>query len=454
MDTGRSGQRENAANSVFLSENLGALGPAVRELVGEAARLWRETPADLWEPPRRFLRREKKAVEKDLGALVEAVSSEQKKLGAGATLDDPAEIERIVAGLRPFIRSLLARLDLGIEAVYDARFVDATRDFLRAARDFDPDLAMPAVYQALRNVWIMNTLQFYLGAAIEHTDATFGYSMIYPYLDNVLDDPGLSESQKLESVGRLRSWLEGEAATAASPTEEKLRALVGRIERRFPRDRFPAVFRSLLAIHNAQIRSLRQQRRPGPHGTEEALGADEILDISMEKGGTSVLADGYLVAGDLAPSAQRFCFAFGTVLQLADDLQDLTDDLGRGHMTLFSRAAGDGPLDGAAYKLCRFIEASAARVLDEYAARESALRKVIPKNCILMAMEAVGAQPSFFSRTCRRGFERSFPVRFSYLKKLRRRLGDKFPGGAATIAGLDPLSAAFMAVSSRAFSLD
>lgn len=431
-----------------LSERLGPLGPRVKALSREYARIWGEISSDPYTPDRLFTLSEKKDVERDLSLLIRRLSAEKKKFLPPGHAWESAEMEEFAASLRPCLKRILGRVDLHLEAVYDARFVDSTRHFLRAVRDFDPEIRISSVYQALRNVWIMNTLQFFLGQKVELSDAIFGYSMIYPYLDNFIDDAGDSESDKLAQVLKLKRWLEGVDERPETPREEKLHALIGLIERQFSRREYPEVFQSMLAIYNAQIRSLLQQRETNPPHSAE------ILDISLEKGGTSVLADGYLVAGSLEPGQQDFCFGFGTFLQLADDLQDIAEDLKRGHSTLFSQTAGQLPLDPLLYKLFRYVYAVVERTLDASLPREQALREVIPRGSALMHMESVSKYPSFFSRACVRGCQKAYPVRFSYLRKLRRALPDKFLTNREKISDLDPYSIALMTISSRAFSLD
>jgi len=432
-----------------LSERLGFLGTRVEALSRDYARIWRTTPAGPFNPDRLYSTPEKKQVERELSALISRLSAEKKKLNPDGRSWEQGELEKFAESLRPFFKSLLARLGLRLDAVYDSRFVESTRQFLRTARDFDPEIGIASVYQALRNVWIMNTLQFYLGKKVEPTDAIFGYSMVYPYLDNFLDDEREAESEKLSLVRRLKGWLEGVDRRAETPREQKLHVLISTIERQYPRGSFPGVFQSMLAILNAQIKSLLQQREANP---PDPAG---ILAISLEKGGTSVLADGYLVAGNLEPEEQDFCFGFGTFLQLADDLQDVQEDLGHGHRTVFSCAAGKSPLDPLVYRLCRYVSAVVERTLGKSRAQEqAALKEVIPQSCVLMYMESVGKHPFFFSKSCVRGFQKAFPVRFSYLRKLRRALPDTLLTGREKIRELDPLSAALMAVSSRAFTLD
>jgi hypothetical protein len=434
--------------SSFLSAETGPLGPRVDHLVRDHARLWHGASDEPSAAKKRYGRAEKRAAEKELTEIVAGLSSEQTRT---AFLDgslDASRLEVLAAGLKPAFKRLLRLVGLPLEAVYDARFIDSTRRFIQAAREFDPGLSLDSAYQAMRNVWIMNSIQFDLGLAVEHTDAIFAYSMVYPYLDNMLDDAREAEAGKLEFVTRLRSWLEGGAGPAASPREEKLLSLVRLIERRFPRREFPGVYRSLLTIYNAQVKSLLQQR------PEAAPSPEDILAISLEKGGTSVLADGYLVAGSLEPADEEFCFGFGTFLQLADDLQDIAEDSRCGHRTLFSDGAGKAPLDATALRLESYLAAVLERARRRDTPGRAALCDVIGPGLALMFRESVGKQPEYFRRGFFRAARGSFPVRFSYLRKLRRRLKDRIPAGGDRLSDLDPGLVALMALSSRAFSLD
>jgi hypothetical protein len=434
--------------SSFLSAGTGALGARVEGLVREHARFWREAPDAPAPPVKRYSRAQKREAERELSALVAALSDEDAR---AAFLDgalDAGRLEALAADLRPGFRRLLKLVGLPLEAIYDARFVDSTRRFLQAARDFDPGLGLASAYQALRNVWIMNSLQFDLGRPVEHSDAIFAYSMFYPYLDNALDDARAAEAGKLALAARLRGWLEGAGPAAASPREEKLLALVRLIERRYPRAGFPGLYQSLLAIYNAQVKSLVQQRP----GADSSL--DEILSVSLEKGGTSVLADGYLVAGALDPADEAFCFGFGTFLQLADDLQDLAEDARRGHRTLFAARDAAGPLDATALRLESYLESFLERARHEASPARAALCEAIGSGLVLMFRESVGKQPGHFSRSFARRAKRAFPVRFSYLRKLRRKLQAEVPAGCETLADLDPGLVALMALSSRALALD
>jgi hypothetical protein len=432
----------------FLSRRVGALGDRVDALIRRHEALWRAAPEKARPPNKRYSRARKKAVEKELSGLVECLSSEPVRTAFLEGTLEEARLEEMAAGLRPAFKRLLGLIDLPLDAVYDARFIDSTRRFLQAARDFDPGLSLASAYQALRNVWIMNSLQFDLGRDVESNEAVFAYSMVYPYLDNVLDDAGTAESGKLALVGKLRDWLEGLGTGADTPEEERVHTLVALIERRYPREAFPGLYQSLLAIFNAQVRSLLQQR-PG-----SAASTDDILSISFEKGGTSVLADGYLVAGTLSPADEAFCFGFGTILQLGDDLQDISEDTRRGHQTLFSGRRGRDELDATAARLEGFLAAVLGEARPGATARRSALCDAIEGGLGLMFRESVGKHGKSFGRAFVRRARQAFPARFSYLEKLRRRLQDSLPEGRDRLADLDNGLVALMAVSTRAFTLD
>ncbi|HSL82882.1 MAG TPA: hypothetical protein VLF66_08905, partial [Thermoanaerobaculia bacterium] len=266
-----------------------------------------------------------------------------------------------------------------------------------------------------RNVWILNGLQVLLGRAVAVTPSVFAYSMLYPLTDNFLDDPAVAPAAKAAFNRRLGRRLAGELPEARDRREEAVFALVGEIEGEFPRELHPRVFAGLLAIHRGQVRSLGQQA-PGAGGGEA-----DLLRVSCEKGGTSVLADGFLAAGDLTAEEDEFLFGYGVALQLLDDLQDAAEDRVAGHRTLFSTAAGRRPLDDLTSRLARFTR----RVLEPADGFDApgwdVVAGLMRGNCPLLLLQAVADQRGLFSRAYVRRLERYFPVRFGALPRLRRR---------------------------------
>ena len=191
------------------------------------------------------------------------------------------------------------------------------------------------------------------------------------------------------------------------------------IEGEHPRDVCPDVYESLLAIARAQMKSLRQQRRSlSPYETD-------LLALSLEKGGTSVLADAYLVAADLSAEEEAFHFGFGVALQLLDDAQDTVEDRRAGHQTLFSLTAGRWPLDALMNRLFHFLDRTLATAHCFSPQGQAAARDLIQRNCTFSIMQAVAENPSLVSKTYYRALEEVSPLRFAYLRGLRRKLGKR-----------------------------
>lgn len=291
-------------------------------------------------------------------------------------------------------------------------FSKVTDDFIRQAYDFDPAITEEAVYQASRNVMIMNTFQMHLGKEITLAPSVFAYSMLYPYTDNYLDAVDVDQQTKHDANRRMELRLRGLAGTPRNRNERMIDKLVGMIENEFDRRSYPLVYESLLAIHSAQSRSVAQQ------GTRCALSWDELLDVSIEKGGTSVLADGYLVAGDLTKEDAEFFFRFGVLLQLIDDLQDLQEDLCLSQRTVVGAEAEAGCLDGFTNRFMSYM----ARVLEPANQGQQRLYRLIERSCRLLVLEAVASNREFYSADYLLTMEQRSPVRFEYLRAVKRRL--------------------------------
>ncbi len=326
------------------------------------------------------------------------------------------------------IFSLIMELEaniIGEEYSYINFFTDKgygliTEEFIKEARKFDPNMNVYDIFQAIRNVWIMNSIQVFFNMEVKLTPSIFSYSLLYPYSDNYLDDTEIIVEDKINFNKRFRKWLSGEEAQATNSNEKIIYSLVKKIEAEFPREKYPQIFESLLAIHTGQENSLVQQRG-------ESLPYErDIMGISFEKGGTSVLADGYLVKGELTAEEADFVFGYGVFLQIIDDLQDVEEDISNGHMTILSQVATKWPLDKLINKLFWFIEG----ILEDakfFSSNDSIkLKKIIHKSCIIMIFEAVSKNRKRFSEKYLKELEKYSTLRFSYYKKLKRKFQKDF----------------------------
>ncbi|HXN47884.1 MAG TPA: hypothetical protein VN893_14650, partial [Bryobacteraceae bacterium] len=190
---------------------------------------------------------------------------------------------------------------------------------------------------------------------------------------------------------------------------------------------------SLLAIHRAQERSLQLHRRDG---------VGDVLEISFEKGGASVVADAWLAAGALDPAAAEFAFAWGVALQLGDDLQDVAVDARDGIRTVFAEVAGREPLDAVTNRAFAFGARVLAGLDGVGAAAPPAIKELIRTSFFMLLTGAVGEARQCYSPAYVRELERRSPFTFEFLHSRRRRftrrrgilerLAGAFSGGIAT----------------------
>jgi hypothetical protein len=314
-----------------------------------------------------------------------------------------------------FMKEVYDYSDEALSIILHPDMIRVSQSFFGKARKFDPALKQEEIYQGLRNVWIMNGLQLLLDIKVEVTPSIFAYSLLYPYSDNILDDPSISYKEKLSFSERFEQRLSGTGRMADNHRERKISQLVSMIEEQYPRDQFTEVHESLRAIHRAQTKSLQLVRK------STDLSADEVLSVIFDKGGSSVLADGYLVAGQLSPEIQQFFFGFGVWLQLADDIQDIPEDIHSDTLTLFTQT--DNPeerilLTNKTFHFGRKILEDIKHCPSEVSVPFS---KVILQSNELMIIQSAGMnEPYYHSDYCKQ-MEQYSPVRFAFLREAKKK---------------------------------
>lgn len=379
--------------------------------------LWSSSPAELRDERPRIGRRARRSNARHTRRLIDEVAARVERYPATA------------AARAAWRRELETRIRAFGEQRFDwprgyrdllvaDEFWDSTVSFARAARDFAPSISAEDLFQALRNLWIINSVQMLLDLDVCCTPPAFAYSMLYPWTDNLLDSTELDPDVKRAFNRRLARRLAGVPVAPRDRHENEVHGLVERIEATFPRPAYPQVYASLRAIHRAQQDSLDQQA--------SGLSSAGLLAVSVRKGGASLLPDGYLAAPDIDPSQERFLFGYGVFLQLLDDLQDVDEDLAAGHRTLFTLAARSGNLDAITARLRDFID----RCLADQAAFSGAAyrdrKDLIRRNCVALLVGAVAEQPRLYSRAFRRRIEAHWPLGLRALRRLRRYAEERF----------------------------
>ena len=311
-------------------------------------------------------------------------------------------------------------------------YLDSTELFFLHAREHDSTLDFTDLFQAVRNVWIMNSLQLLFDLPIRLTPSIFSYSMLYPYTDNYLDDPDVSMEEKRLFNNRLQMVLEGYMPQDVTPDEMKIFTMIHNIEKEYPRNDYPDVYKSLLLIQDAQVYSMSQ-------GSQNRLSPNIIMPISFYKGGTSVLADAYLCKGHLNQMEMEFAFGYGAFLQLMDDLQDIDCDRKSKHWTLFSVKNQEEIFDNEVTKLLCYI----TKVTDKHTFRtphEEMLKRIIRECTRMMIGEVIGKNPHLVSERLYKNIESSSKVRLSFYMEY----GEKLSEGMSRLGANAPLSSSTM----------
>ncbi len=304
----------------------------IEELTAASIALWEREGDGLPAPGRRFTPAEQCQKEALLDRFTAAIEAELSS--PPRTRADRARVHaRISSAFAEFARNALELDDCHIALLLgetcDGGFPVVGTTMGRLARRFDPNVSTAEIMQACRNAWAACGLQALFGMRMSVTPAIFGYSMLYPYTDNYLDDANVPREQKLRFSAHFRRQLASENVPVANDHEEIVWDLVSLIESSYARAEYPEVYASLLAIHRSQEDSIRLLER----GT-----ADDALRVVFTKGGASVLADAYVAAGCLTDAEAGFAFDWGVLLQLGDDLQDVREDSAKGLRTVFSGA--------------------------------------------------------------------------------------------------------------------
>ncbi|HPR59739.1 MAG TPA: class 1 isoprenoid biosynthesis enzyme [Prolixibacteraceae bacterium] len=386
----------------------------INAYIDSCAKIWNELKTDFPFEEGKFTDQEKKLNQNKM----QSFSNMQRNMAALKTMDAPARkklSDQLNANFAALLKNVFKFNRNELSVLSSMQIMDVSKKFFKMARDFDPSIAVQDIFQASRNLWIVNSLQVLMGLKPDVSESVFAYSMLYPYSDNYLDDKTVSKSEKISFSKRFRQRLLGFKTEYINKNEKAIFDLVGMIENEWDRERYPKVYESLLAIHDAQTRSILLMDAQG-------LSETDLLSICIEKGGTSVLADGYLIKGDLTPDQEHFCFGFGTFLQFVDDLQDVREDMEGSLTTFFTRSALKGSLEIDFNRTIHFTN----RVLDELscfsANNTESMKQMMFKSTSYLLVEAVALNHDKYIGAYLNKMEAYSPFGFEFIRLRRSKM--------------------------------
>lgn len=381
----------------------------VQEYINHFKDIWNNSSEDLPDFHKIYSKEEKLKHEIHFDGFQKKLKELQNVRKVQQLKKDPAK--SFFPMFRSFLDTVFDFDSSHLEIILSDEFKDVSKDFFYQARAFAPELSPEDIYQGMRNVWIMNGLQLMAQKPVKITPSVFAYSMIYPYSDNLLDDPEISKEQKVEFSNRFDQRLRGHEINPQNFNEEQLYKLVSMFEEEFPREEFQNVYESLYAIQRGQTNSLKLS-------PEYGLSDDEICTICFEKGGASVLADGYLVGGKLTMEQERALFGYGVYLQLLDDIQDVKEDSMAFTNTMFS-CLEEKHLGKFVNKTIHFGRETLKEMSCFEGTQTEAFIGLMNRSIETMIIESVGLNHLWYDKTYLAELEQYSPLHYSFIRKKR-----------------------------------
>ena len=194
------------------------------------------------------------------------------------------------------------------------------RLFFDAASAFDEKMDMDEIGQAARNYLVYDVFTEIHEQPHSMTPVIFGYSMLYPYTDNYIDNPGLSEMEKETYNQMIADRILGKEIMTENAYWKKTCELLDDVTQFYEKEDKTDIQQGLLFMLEAQKKSLSQTKKENTI----LLTQDEIFRISSYKGGISVLLDRFYVSSSMTQEDFVLYLSSGFFLQHADDLQDIT----------------------------------------------------------------------------------------------------------------------------------
>ncbi|CAF3822152.1 unnamed protein product [Rotaria sordida] len=327
-----------------------------------------------------------------------------------------------------------------------------TNEFLEKGKRYDPTIDDDELFKAGRTVWFMIAFQTQMNLSLSLTDSIFGYNMLYPYTDDLVDCNDVSREAKKDFARifheRLligasnydpKSHFNGQQSNVTllklPPSLQPYADRVGKIfdmvkfiENDWTRNEHQGVYMGLATIHESQMKSTLQHAQPD-NGYIPTMA--QIEQISAEKGGASLIAAVFLIEGRLTRAKMAYLEYLGFGLQMLDDLQDVEEDMKNNHRTIFTQSLADGQtLDAPTARLIQYCYYAPAfekfsddhRTVSDAQSGETLahyVRASMMMFSVLLILEAVSRLQQYYSEEFYREISTFSPLPFDVLKMAR-----------------------------------
>lgn len=283
---------------------------------------------------------------------------------------------------------------------------ESVKQFVRGAFSFDEEISLSQIWQAMRNYLIYVMIAALQGEKADADDPILAYSLLYPYTDNYIDDALVTQEAKRQYNALIARRLQGEKVSPQNLLEEQTCRLLDMVLSQYQGEQQKEIAGVLLLLLEAQQDSIQQQKAAD-------LSAKKIEEISVYKGGTSVLADYLLVTNDYEEKEVRFYLAFGFILQMVDDLQDIAEDEKDRSSTLMTTAQKEGRLEENVNRLLWFTK----EIIQNFEPRDEILHNFVLRHCLGITMISVARNANLFSKAYLKTIEPYLPFTMKFFRK-------------------------------------
>ncbi|MCP4214485.1 MAG: hypothetical protein GY765_07500, partial [bacterium] len=155
---------ENTFNmDLPLSCKLGELDETIQRLTQKYLQLWWQTDSAAPDYLTSHTPKEQKQIETHLSRLMQnfADYAKQYRTADGTPAAD-MDFSEPIETTKKYVDTLFQLLGISVDASFVDGVTRTTQTFIEGVNTYDRRMPPENVYQALRNVWIMNTLQTYL----------------------------------------------------------------------------------------------------------------------------------------------------------------------------------------------------------------------------------------------------------------------------------------------------
>lgn len=295
--------------------------------------------------------------------------------------------------------------------------------FIRNGRSFAPELKFEELLQGIRNYLVYGVFRELCGMEQCCKPSIFGYSMLYPFTDNYIDDETLNLAEKDAYNQFIQNCIYGIDLGSVPEHYKKTYDLLSNILEEAKDNSRDDLKTLLFHMLKAQSESLKQQL------TTPFLSEKERFDISMYKGGISVLIDRFLVDKEPSKDEIKFFLGYGLILQLADDLQDILTDKALGYQTLFTICETKKETETRINQLFSYT-----KLLFDTAPKEFMDDGKLPfnqflcKSCYLLYISSLLGVKTAVSEEYLMKFEKYMPVHLTYWEHLKAQISNQKDG--------------------------